>query len=157
MEKTQRVGEGFCMQMTEREASLEIEARMGSFERVEVFLEEYLELIGCPVKECHQLLIAVEELVVNVCSYAYPNATEEESGALTVNVACLPNGTGVRVQVSDGGVPFDPLAQDDPDMPASIAEAQVGGMGLLMTKTMMDTVEYEYRDNKNVTTVTKAW
>jgi sigma-B regulation protein RsbU (phosphoserine phosphatase) len=49
----------------------------------------------------------------------------------------------------DGGRPFNPLAKDDPDIMLSGEERGIGGLGIYMVKTMMDEVEYEYRDGCN--------
>ena len=49
----------------------------------------------------------------------------------------------------DGGTPFDPLAKDDPDIMLSGEERGIGGLGIYMVKTMVDELEYEYRDGCN--------
>jgi sigma-B regulation protein RsbU (phosphoserine phosphatase) len=55
----------------------------------------------------------------------------------------------------DGGRPFNPLAKDDPDIMLSGEERGIGGLGIYMVKTMMDEVEYEYRDGCNQLTLRK--
>ena len=52
-------------------------------------------------------------------------------------------------------MPFDPLEREDPDVTLSAEERDVGGLGILMTKKLMDEVSYEYRDGKNVLTLKK--
>ena len=59
------------------------------------------------------------------------------------------------VQFLDGGVPFDPLASDDPDItPEGLMERE-GGLGIFMVKKMMDDVSYAYEDGKNTLTILK--
>ncbi|MBR4437044.1 MAG: ATP-binding protein, partial [Spirochaetales bacterium] len=55
----------------------------------------------------------------------------------------------------DDGEAFDPLAKSDPDIDLSAEERQIGGLGIFMVKKSMDSVEYEYRDGKNILTISK--
>ena len=63
----------------------------------------------------------------------------------------------VRITLRDGGVPFNPLEKEDPDISLSAEERQIGGLGILMVKKIMDTVTYEYKDGQNVVTMEKRW
>ena len=56
----------------------------------------------------------------------------------------------------DKGMPYNPLAKEDPDTTLSAAERQIGGLGVFMVKTMMDSVDYRYEDGSNVFTMSKA-
>ena len=64
------------------------------------------------------------------------------------------NGTAT-FRLIDGGTPFDPLAKADPDTMLSGEEREIGGLGIFMVKTMVDEVEYEYRDGCNRLTLRK--
>ena len=52
-------------------------------------------------------------------------------------------------------VPYDPLAKDDPDVTLPAQERMIGGLGIFMTKKMMDDVAYEYKDGRNILTLKK--
>ncbi len=56
----------------------------------------------------------------------------------------------------DSGVPYDPLAKEDPDVTLSAEERQIGGLGIYMVKKSMDNVSYEYRDGQNIFTIKKS-
>ncbi|MBR5361138.1 MAG: ATP-binding protein, partial [Lachnospiraceae bacterium] len=62
----------------------------------------------------------------------------------------------VTVQFSDEGIPYDPLSKEDPDVKATLEEREIGGLGIFMVKKTMDSMSYEYKDGKNVLTLTKA-
>ena len=62
---------------------------------------------------------------------------------------------GVRVAFEDRGIPFDPTAREDPDRMAGAEERPIGGLGIFLTKKLMDAVAYEYRDGKNILTIEK--
>ena len=50
----------------------------------------------------------------------------------------------------DQGIPYDPLAKDDPNIKLSAQERVIGGLGIFMTKQLMDDVVYEYKDGRNI-------
>ena len=56
----------------------------------------------------------------------------------------------MTIELRDQGIPFDPLTREDPTKPASIQETKVGGLGIFMTKKIMDDVTYAYRDGQNI-------
>ncbi len=113
------------------------------------FVEEQLESFDCPMKAVMQITVCVEEMYVNVAHYAY-DGTE---GVVTLSVGCE-NGV-VTIELTDSGIPFDPLAKADPDITLSAEERNIGGLGIYMVKKSMDEVRYERRDNKNIFTMKK--
>ncbi len=52
-------------------------------------------------------------------------------------------------------MPYDPLAKEDPDVTLPADKREIGGLGIFMTKKMMDSVRYEYRDGQNILTLKK--
>ena len=56
----------------------------------------------------------------------------------------------------DNGKPFDPLKREDPDVSIPAEERGIGGLGIFMTKNIMDDVRYEYVDGKNILTMEKG-
>ena len=50
----------------------------------------------------------------------------------------------------DSGVPYNPLAREDPDITLSAEERGIGGLGIFMVKKSMDDVKYRYEDGKNI-------
>ena len=115
------------------------------------FVEEELERYDCPPKALFQIEVAIEEIVVNIVSYA------QLADGAGVEVRCdvLDDPLRVVLQFLDGGVPFDPLAADDPDISPEAIQAREGGLGIFMVKKMMDGVSYAYENGKNTLTIQK--
>lgn len=134
--------------MTE-EGVLRIPARLEGMDLILSFVSFLLDSHGCSPQARTQLRMAMEELYVNVTLYAYPSGDgwAEIRGSVENGVATF--------KLIDGGRPFDPLAKDDPDIMLSGEEREIGGLGIYMVKTMVDEVEYEYRDNCNQLTLHK--
>lgn len=61
----------------------------------------------------------------------------------------------VSVSISDTGIPFDPLAKEDPDVTLSAEKREIGGLGIFMVKQSMDHVQYEYKEGRNILTFRK--
>ena len=121
----------------------------GEYPTVASYVEGWLEEHDCPMKVIMQLSVALEEIFVNVAHYAYPNPP----GELDIGLD-LSDGV-VTVCFIDSGVPFDPLAKEDPDVTLSAEERGVGGLGIFMVKKTMDDVAYEHKDGKNILTIKK--
>ena len=128
---------------------LKIAAKTENLEIVNDFLAE--KLIGCPMKLLMQTQLAVEEIFVNIAHYAYKDKTGE------VNVLCeLDKEKNLfTIIFEDTGIPFDPLKRDDPDVTATAEERNIGGLGIFLTKKLMDEVHYENKDGKNILTLIK--
>ena len=132
--------------------SIVVPAALESLGSVTDFVASELEHLDCPAKALNQIEIAVEEILVNIASYA---GLAHDDG---VEVRCEVLGDPARVvlQFLDEGIPFDPLAADDPDISPAGIESRVGGLGIFMVKKMMDGVSYAYEDGKNTLTITKG-
>ena len=109
------------------------------------FVDAFLESADCPMKTQMQLDIAVEELFVNIASYAYP----EGKGTAVLRIG-TPEPESVEITFIDSGIPYNPLAKKDPDVSLSAEERQIGGLGIFMVKKSMDAMDYEYKDGQNV-------
>ena len=129
---------------------LTIEAKRENLVEVLAFLDEILEGMGCGMKQQMQLDVAVEEIFVNIASYAY----EEGEGMADIEIDDETPGI-VSIKFTDSGIPYDPLAKPDPDTTLSADERQIGGLGIFMVKKSMDDMAYEYSDGKNILTIRK--
>ena len=115
------------------------------------FVEEQLGQHDCPPRALYQIEVAIEEILVNIASYAGLS----ESDGVEVRCEVLADPLRVILQFLDGGVPFDPLAKDDPDTSPEATMEREGGLGIFMVKQMMDEVSYAYEDGKNTLTILK--
>ena len=113
------------------------------------FIREQLETVGCPKKIQMQIQLAVEEIFVNIASYAY--APETGMAGIAVEIT-----EGIaRIIFEDSGEPFDPLSEETPDVTLPASQRRIGGLGIFLVRKLMDGVSYEYRDGKNILTLEK--
>ena len=131
---------------------LDIEAVKENLEQVMEFVDTQLEKADCTMKIQMQIDLAVEEIFINICNYAY----NPETGPATVRVEVKPDLSAVTITFIDQGVPYDPLVKDDPDVTLTAEQRQVGGPGIFLVKKSMDDIKYDYKNGSNILTLKKT-
>ena len=91
-----------------------------------------------------KIRLSVEEAAENIVQYAY----DDGQGYVVVSTERI--GDNLFITLKDGGVPFNPLEKEDPDISLSAEERQIGGLGIFLCKQLMDSVTYEYADGCNI-------
>lgn len=132
-------------------AEKKVSSQMESLDDATEFILQALEKAGCPPKIQMQVSLCVEELFTNVAKYAYPGGC----GDVVFGIRCE-NGE-MTLRMADGGIPFDPLQQPDPDITLPAEQRRIGGLGILIVKKTMDEVTYAYENDQNVLTMKKRF
>jgi anti-sigma regulatory factor (Ser/Thr protein kinase) len=134
--------------MTQIPAHIRLPARMESLRTLLGFVESCLSSQGIGEERLREVELAMEEILVNIFHYAYPDREGE------VELSCLPDGGGqVLVEVADQGVPFDPLSRRDPDLQTGIEERNIGGLGVFFLKRLIPAVRYRREGERNILTL----
>ena len=139
----------------EKTESLESPATLDHLAAATALVTEELERMECPSVVRHEIVIALEELFVNVCNYAY--AHDDTPGRVLVRYSSSRNPSSMSVELQDSGVPFNPLHRADPPRPTSIKETRIGGLGIHMVKRTMDEFTYTRNGTTNIVTFGKSW
>ena len=114
------------------------------------FIDAVAEDAALDASQTMSLNLAIEEAVVNVMEYAYPEGTKG-----TVNIVATIADDVLSFVISDSGKPFDPTAKADVDTTLSAEERPIGGLGIHLVRQIMDDIAYERKDNKNILTLKK--
>ncbi len=114
------------------------------------FVEEVAEGIGADASTTMNLNLAMEEAVVNVMNYAYPEGTTGD-----IDIDADYRDDTLTFVICDSGTPFDPTGNDEPDTTLSAEERPIGGLGIFLVQQLMDSVAYKRKDNKNILTLKK--
>jgi anti-sigma regulatory factor (Ser/Thr protein kinase) len=130
---------------------IEIKALTENLQTVLAFVEGHLEEMGASVKVQMQIVIAVEELFVNIVHYAYA----PDTGTAVIRIVKDKEKKQISITFSDRGIPYNPLAKPDPDVTLPAEKRSIGGLGIFMVKRSMDDMHYEYKDGQNILTITK--
>lgn len=128
--------------------ALRLSADTANLERFREFTLSRMEQWELSPALVPKVELLLEELLVNVCSYAYGDGTGEvelvlsdgDDGALTL-------------LIRDWGTPFDPLSAKEPDLTLGIEERGIGGLGVHFVRQMAREVGYRRNGDANELTL----
>ena len=136
--------------MHEGSITIRIAADIREIERLNRLVRQFGELHEVASRTLYAVNLALDELVTNVVLYGFENAAGREI------VVHIETADGELVaSVTDGGRAFNPLDAAVPDLAATLAEREPGGLGIHLVRSLMDRVSYARADGKNVLTVRK--
>jgi sigma-B regulation protein RsbU (phosphoserine phosphatase) len=139
---------------------LRVEARDERLPEVLGFVETALRGYGFSESQITKAAVAAEEVFVNIAHYAYGDDSAEsdtrQRGLVTAKVSFDVAEGIASMSFEDSGVAFNPLSRPAPDLTLDALERDIGGLGIHMVLTMMDAVEYDYREGHNILTLKLA-
>ncbi len=94
-----------------------------------------------------QLKLITEEIFVNIVNYS-------KTKFIKINVEYT--NSKITLEFIDNGIKFNPLLEEDYVKPETIDEAQIGGLGIFLTKQIADELHYEYIDGENHLKIIKS-
>jgi serine/threonine-protein kinase RsbW len=130
--------------MDDRVHNIVVPAHLKSLQKSVAFVSSFTRELGFDPRRLSEIELCVEEVLVNIFNYAYP----DEPGEVEISCHSGPEGT-LTIEIVDSGIPFNILSSDDPDISLNIDERHVGGLGIYFVKQLMDRVEYRRENNKN--------
>jgi serine/threonine-protein kinase RsbW len=125
------------------EASMDYLHPMLQFVRIEIRAAGFEGLLETQVE------LALEEAIVNIIKHGY----EYSSGDIEIHCIRLPH-AGIKVILMDSGIPYNPLLNVK-EIEIESRKDRVGGFGIHLILTIMNQVDYEYKDGRNILSLTK--
>jgi len=99
----------------------------------------------------HDIKLVLDEIITNIISYAFDDDNEHE-----ISVKIYIDNNKLSINIEDDGRPFDPLEYPQPDTSKPLEERDIGGLGVFFVRELMDEIEYERKEKKNILTITKS-
>jgi anti-sigma regulatory factor (Ser/Thr protein kinase) len=96
-----------------------------------------------------EIELAMEEALVNIFHYAYP---EGQSGEAEVRSGITEEGH-LFVEIMDQGSPFDVQSAPAPDFNSPFSDRPVGGLGIHLIRTLADHMTYLRKADTNILTL----
>jgi serine/threonine-protein kinase RsbW len=109
------------------------------------WVEERCQEAGLGGELTFKFMLAIEEAVTNVVSYAFAEVPPPHRIRLRLDI----DEDRCAAELVDNGRPFDPSAASSPDLTGSIEEREAGGLGIHLIRNMVDRVEYRRADGQN--------
>jgi sigma-B regulation protein RsbU (phosphoserine phosphatase) len=135
--------------------SITLKADIACLDELNAFIGKELDNGGCPAPVRGQIELAVEEVFVNIAHYAY----QDTGGEVTVDCCVKPVQGNMTMTFAfhDSGRAFNPLEYPPPDITLPLEERQPGGLGLLIVRKTMDTIQYRREKGMNCLEFSKSW
>ncbi len=124
--------------------SLAITTTRDELERIAGAIEKLGQEDDWPDDLVFRVNLVLEELILNIMDYG----AEDGDPDISLTIEC--DDDSISIELSDSGRPFDPLTEaPEPDLDAAVSERRVGGLGVHLTKTLMDDVRYAREGDRN--------
>ena len=133
---------------TSAQNQLYLDANYESVEKMIDIANSMLAECGCPDDVRRNIDTALDEIGANICDYAYPDG----NGKFTADISVARNTFGINI--CDNGPKFNPLEHISKVQANSLS---TDGLGIMLVKKLMDTMEYSWQDNENRLRLTKSW
>ena len=116
-------------------------------ERVDAFCEER-EISS---ESAYAVNLSLDEILTNTMRYGY-----DDDGPHRIEIVVRIEADALVVVIVDDSAPFDLSVTPEVDVDASLEERRAGGLGLFLVHQMVDKVEYERVEGRNIVTLTKT-
>jgi anti-sigma regulatory factor (Ser/Thr protein kinase) len=103
---------------------------------------------GIDEERGNDLELALEESLVNIFNYAYP----EKSGS--AGVSCRVENNRLVILIEDEGIAFSITGAGGPEFSSEISERKIGGLGIHLIRSLMDEVRYRREEDRNLLELT---
>jgi serine/threonine-protein kinase RsbW len=124
--------------MPDANPRLTVAADLASLESATEFARTGAAAAGLPEDCWSRLDLVVEEIFVNVVRYAYSQGTP---GVVEVTY-CVPSPGLLSVEIADQGAEYNPLTLREPNLPGSLKERSVGGLGVFLVRQLTESLDY---------------
>lgn len=135
-----------------RQLAVTLASRLPEIARLASLVESFGQQQGLPAPAVLDLNLSLEEVLTNVISYAYDGAGER-----SIEVRLRVDGGEVSAEIEDEGRAFNPLDVAPPDTSAGLDERKVGGLGIHLVRSVMDSLEYRRERGRNILTMKKRY
>ena len=126
--------------------------KVSEITKLNAFVKSATATLNMETGLANQIKLAVEEAVTNIIDYAYPNDTEDN-----ISVTIEADESRIRFILSDSGAEFDPTGVSKADTTLTVDERPIGGLGVFLVRNLMDSINYERIDGKNILRMEKRY
>ncbi len=114
------------------------------------FFKNFHTALCLPKESVCQCELALEEILVNIIHYAYPDGNP---GDLELRLGYKDN--QLTFETRDSGVEFDSCKASTPDTSIPVEERQIGGLGIHLVRNIVDNMSYRRENDRNILTMMK--
>lgn len=109
------------------------------------FLQQQLAVFKLSEVDRHQVTLAVEEVCANLIIHSHACNPKEE-----IHLEVKQLNEKIIVEITDKGDAFNLLEYEVPNLSQVIEEKRKGGIGIYLVKKIMDEIQFESKNGKNI-------
>jgi anti-anti-sigma factor len=132
-------------------AEIRIANQLSEIGRVADLLDEFGRRHDLSERVRHDMGIAVDEIISNIIHHSY-----RDGAAHGISVSLKLVAGELQAEIVDEGAEFDPLAHQAARPSGSLKERALGGLGLHLVTSLMDSVRYVRLNDGNHLTLVKS-
>lgn len=126
------------------EKSLTVKSELIEIEKIRSFLEKTLKSFHLSEEAYYLIELSLLEMCINIVRYAYPG----KKGDIFLKI--WHRDETLFFEIRDWGIPFDPRDAPDPDIQEMVKKSQTGGLGIFLSRQLMNGFEYQRENNQNI-------
>jgi serine/threonine-protein kinase RsbW len=115
------------------------------------FVLSFADRCGIDGVSRRNLELSLEEVLVNIYHYAYP----DHPGDVSIHCSRTKGDDSdfLAIEIADQGIPFDILSVPKSDISAGIENRPIGRLGIYFVRQLMDDVRYRHEKGQNIVTL----
>jgi serine/threonine-protein kinase RsbW len=136
--------------MVSHKYSFELKNDLSELETLCQHLNKFGQTSGLSEACITDINICLDELFTNIVSYGFVDDLEH-----VVRFAINLEDCVLKLNIEDDGIPFNPIEQKDPEIPADLIDVRIGGLGIHIVRKLMDNFRDKRERGKNKMTLKK--
>lgn len=130
--------------------SLQLLNEVTKLEEITTFLDVLADEWELQPALVMSLNLVLEEAFTNIVFYAW-----DDNDQHLIDLDFEKNGDMLKISISDEGRKYDPTEKAEPDFGTPVEQRSIGGLGIFLIKKIMDNVEYQSVNDRNILVMTK--
>lgn len=129
--------------------TLKVASKLSELNKIRAFLKRNLQVLNVSEEDFYIIELSLLEICINIIRYAYP----EKKGLIFLKT--WRENAKVYIEIKDDGIHFDPRDSKNPDIQELVKSGKKGGLGVFLTRKLMDGLTYKRENDQNVLTLYK--
>lgn len=129
--------------------TLTVNSDLAELNKIRAYLKENLSALSISETDYYTIELSMLEICVNIIRYAYP----KDQGK--IHLKTWQDNNKFYLEISDDGIPFDPITVEEPDLEKMISNGQKGGFGIFLARKLMDGFDYKRENDQNILIIYK--
>lgn len=129
--------------------TLKVTGDLAEVEKIRTFLRENLHALDLSNNAYYLIELSLLEICINIVRYAYP----EDMGEISLTI--WQQQGRLFFEIRDWGIPFNPRKSKKPNIEEIIRKGKKGGLGIFISRKLMDGFDYKHENKQNVLTMYK--